>query len=216
MAVAAAGGEGRLARGQAWALLAGVLALVAVLGVIGPASSDLGLAPMDQGPEVLRHRARELAVRWGGEQQGGDSAAWLERNYDVIRWLADHLPSTDWRRRLASLGAPVLLHYRRSPEPLVPADAGALVQEDAPPPDVPGMVHVAVDGRGRLARLDVVPPRWEPTQPAESELDWESILQETALDPERLTEVEPTWVPPVPFDARREWTGSVAARRAGL
>ena len=115
-------------------------------------------------------------------RRGATARPGSTRNYDLIRWLADNLPSTEWRHRLASIGPPVMLHLRRSPEPLVTADPDARVDDENPSPTEPGMVHVAVDGRGRLARLDVVPPRWEPAAAPEGELSWEGIVQETGLD----------------------------------
>src|SRR6185369_11204303 len=210
--VAAAGGEGALARRTAWTLLLLLLAVLGGIMALVPASSDLGVAPMEAGPEVLEHRARELADRFAGPQQGGDSAAWMERNYTLIRWLADHLPSTDWRRRMASLGTPALFHLRRSPEPLVPANLGALVGDTDPPQDVPGMVSVVLTERGRLVGLRLVPPRWDvpssPTADAPAP-SWETLFQEARLDSTRFTEVPPTWRPPVPYDMRQEWTGTV-------
>src|SRR6185503_5104566 len=59
--VAAAGGEGALPRAKAWTLLLLLLAVVGGIMALVPASSDLGVAPMESGPEVLEHRARELA-----------------------------------------------------------------------------------------------------------------------------------------------------------
>ncbi len=209
--VAAAGGEGALPRAKAWTLLLLLLAVVGGIMALVPASSDLGIAPMDAGPDVVEHRARELADRFAGVPPATDSAAWMERNYALIRWLADHLPSKDWRRRLATLGTPALLHLRLSPEPLVPANIGALVGDADPAQDVPGMVSVLVTARGRLCRLQVVPPRRDvPLAAGTAAPPWDALFKEAMLDPARFTEVTPTWRPPVPYDQRREWQGTVA------
>ncbi|HET9299184.1 MAG TPA: serine/threonine-protein kinase, partial [Candidatus Polarisedimenticolaceae bacterium] len=209
--VAAAGGEGALPRKTAWMLLLLLLAVVGAIIAVVPASSDLGVAPMQAGPEVLEHRARELADRFAGPQQGGDSAAWMERNYTLIRWLADHLDSTDWRRRLASLGTPALFHLRRSPEALVPGNVGSVVADNNPPEDVPGMVRVVLTERGRLVQLRVVAPRWDaPPAGTPATPPWDALFQEAMLDPARFTEVPPSWRPPVPYDQRREWKGTIA------
>jgi serine/threonine-protein kinase len=208
--VAAAGGEGALTRATAWTLLLLLLAVVGGIMALVPASSDLGVAPMEAGPEVLEHRANELADRFAGPQRGGDRVAWMERSYPLIRWLADHLPSTDWRRRMTALGTPAVLHLRRSAEPLVPANVGSVVRDTDPPQDVPGMVSVVVTERGRLLRLQVVPPRWDVPARGTAAPSWQTFFQEASLDPARFVEVAPSWRPPVPYDLRREWTGTIA------
>ena len=113
--VAAAGGEGALAPRARLDGARRLPLLLAVVMLIAPSSTDLGLAPMEKSPDVLRDRAREIVRDFGYTEPPADEATWLRRDYAPIRWLADHVASTEWRRRLPAIGAPVLLFYRRSP-----------------------------------------------------------------------------------------------------
>src|SRR5204862_7735715 len=63
--VAASGGEGSLPVGKAWAMLAGTLLCFAAMVALAPWSTDLGLAPLPSSPEVMSHRAQELARKFG-------------------------------------------------------------------------------------------------------------------------------------------------------
>ena len=69
--VAAAGGEGALAPRTAWMLLGGIVVLAAAVLALAPFSTDMGLAPWDKSPAVLRDRAGQIAVRLGYEAQSG-------------------------------------------------------------------------------------------------------------------------------------------------
>jgi serine/threonine-protein kinase len=208
--VAAAGGEGALRPARAWALLLAILILLGGVAALSPHSTDLGLAPPQMSPDGLRDRARAILERGGYGDAPADEAAWLARDYDSIRWLADHLPSPEWRARLPHLGAPMDLHYRRSAKPLLPANAAGIVTEADPPAGEPGDIQVVVDANGRLRRLRVMPPRLQEESSVAAVLSDEAIFAEAGLEPGRFTAAPPTWIPPLPFDARREWTGSRA------
>ncbi len=206
--VAAAGGEAALPLRTSWALLGGVLILLAAVVVISPYSTDVGLARWEKGPAVLRERAREIVARFGYEKSPADSVFWLERDYGPLRYLADHMPAPGWRKMYRDLGPPVLFGYRQSPRPLVAlgfddVDAGN------PPLEVSGMVNVVTDGLGRLRRFHAVPAQIESGTSSPAEFDWAGAFTEAGLDPARFQKVEPKWIPATPFDARGEWTGSI-------
>ena len=206
--VAAAGGEGALAPARAWMALGAFAVLLGAVIAISPASLDLGLAPMVKSPDVLRERAREIARRFGYLEPAADEVTWLERDYDPIRWLADHVPSTTWRRGLHERGSPVLLHSRRSGQPIVATSSFGVVTEGDPPSDLPGEIHVVVDSLGRLREMRAMPPRRAVTGESVLPFPESSVFEETGLDPALFETVAAAWVPPVPFDHRREWVGS--------
>ena len=208
--VAAAGGEGALAPARAWLWFALVCLTVAGIWLMAPASTDLGLAPMENSPEVLRDRTRAIIERLGYPVRVADDATWLMRNYELIRWQADHMNSVEWRRRLASVGTPVLLHYRQAPDPLTPQNRDSLVTATDPIPGRPGDIYAVVDGRARLRALRVASPERLNTVDRDRPFPEAMVFELTGLDRARFQPVEANWVPPVAFSDRREWTGTSA------
>jgi serine/threonine-protein kinase len=206
--VAAAGGESAVPLATAWLLLGGVLLLLAAVMAIRPYSTDIGLARWDKSPAVLEERAREMVARFGYDENPADSMSWMERDYDTLRYLADHHPAPGWRKLYAGLGPPVLVGYRQSPQPLIASGSQAVTASD-PPLEVSGMVNVVIDTRGQLRRFRAVPPQLETGNAVAAEFDWSRVFAEAGLDPARFQKREPTWVPPSAFDARAEWTGSI-------
>jgi serine/threonine-protein kinase len=207
--VAAAGGESALPLRVAWPLLGGVLLLLAAVIVLAPYATDMGLGKWEKSPAVLRERAREIVARFGYQKDPADSTIWISRDYDPLRYLADHKPAPGWRKLYRDLGPPVLFGYRQSPRALVAVGAGN-VDAGNPPLEVSGMVNVVTDALGRLRGFRAVPPQLETEEkPAVAEFDWASIFTEAGLDPARFQKTEPQWIPALAFDARAEWTGSI-------
>ena len=209
--VAAAGGETALPLRVAWPLLGGVLSLMAAVVVLAPYATDMGLAPWEKSPAVLREHAREIVTRFGYQKDPADSTFWMDRDYDPMRYLADHKPAPGWRKlyRDLGLGPPMLFGYRQSPRPLVALGNGG-ANAGNPPLEVSGMVNVVTDTLGRLRGFRAVPPQFEEDgKPPAAEFDWSSVFTEAGLDPALFQKTEPKWVPPSPFDARMEWTGAI-------
>lgn len=205
--VAATGGEGALTPSRAWTFLGAFLMLLIALMAVLPASTDLGLAPMEKSPDVLRDRVREIVRAFGYTESPGDEASWLRRDYSPIRWLADNTVSTEWRRRLREMGAPVLLVYRWSSRPLIPAGVPGRVTATDPVP-IPGDILVVVDSQGRLRELSVTPGRWSAGIRDTILFPEEMIFRQTGLDRSRFSPVPPERVPATAFHERREWIGT--------
>ena len=206
--VAAAGGEGALEPRVAWALLGTALAFILACVLISPFSTDLGLAPAEKGKEVLEDRARELATRLGYAERA-DTAAWFQRWYDPIKYLADHKVSTSWRREMGGWGPPLLFRFRQSPLRLTTLDWAGVPAVDDPPPTISGMVTVTLDAAGRLQALEAVPPQLEKSPVPPTKPDWPALFADAGLDFKGFSEASPQWLPPQPFDARGEWTGAL-------
>jgi protein kinase-like protein/zinc ribbon protein len=207
--VAAAGGESALPLRVAWPLLGGVLVLLTAVIVLAPYATDMGLGKWEKSPAVLRERAREIVTRFGYQKDPADSTLWIDRDYDAMRYLADHKPAPGWRKLYRDLGPPMLFGYRQSPRPLA-AQGADNVDAGNPPLEVSGMVNVVTDTLGRLRGFRAVPPQLEPDEkPSMAEFDWAPVFTEAGLDPARFQKTEPKWIPNVPFDARAEWTGSI-------
>jgi hypothetical protein len=204
--VAAAGGEGALAARTAWSLLGGVALAVGAVLAIAPYSTDLGLARFTTSREVLRDRARQVAVRLGYERDARDSEAWFARDYDSMRYLALRKPSPVWRREIAAWGTPLLLSYRQDPRPMAPSGNNGRIEARNPPLELSGSVILSVDAAGRLRDFEAVPPQVDSTA-ASAAPDWSEIFTLAGLDLAAFSEIVPRWVPPVAFDARGEWRG---------
>lgn len=206
--VAAAGGAGMLTRRMAWTLLSATLLALAGVTAITPYSTDLGLAPMTRSPDVLLDRAQEVVRRFGYDAPARDETSWVERDYDFLRWMADHMSSVEWRARLARIGPPVVMTYRRSSRPIVAQHVSGLITATTPAPsNGADDMLVELDGAARLRTFIASPPAWRSGPPA-SMATIDEVFAAAGLEPARFAEVEPRFTPAVAFDARREWEGT--------
>jgi serine/threonine-protein kinase len=209
--VAAAGEEGALSAGRAWALFGGVLAVLFAILALAPYATDLGVAPLPKTSDALEDRARELAQKFGYRDRPADTATRWSRQYAQLRYRADHLPSP---ARVRDLGAiephPWWFQYRQSPRSMVPMNGGDQVSSLDPPLEISGMVSVTLDARGKLVRLLGVAPEIDESKGPWPDPDWEAVFGEAGLEWKRFTPSSPKWLSPMPFDARAEWDGSFA------
>ena len=209
--VAAAGDEGKVPALQAWALLGGVLVLLAAVLLISGISRDIGLAPPEKSRDSLVDRARDVTARLGWADAPADSAGDFVRDYPFLSWMAGNAPP-GWARTLsASWWTPAVFRYRQGPRPLVPYDFRGLVRADDPPLNVSGMVSVTLDTRGRLRSFVAVPAQIRKGAPPAAP-QWETLFSEAGLDPKAFSPAEPAWTPPVAFDSVVGWTGTVPGR----
>jgi len=178
-------------RRTAWACLLTLLSALALTAFLADHTHLGRLVSTGERPAVLAAQAR-----------------------GVLR-AAGH-PSTPYALRGFSLTAPegLVFWYRQSPAPLHSSRPGnAFRSVDDPPATRPGMATVRLDPRGRLLRLEVVPPRRDPAlQPAAAdgaaEPSWEPLFAAAGLRPDALQPASPARVPPVFADLRRAWIGS--------
>jgi hypothetical protein len=210
--VAAAGEEGTLAAGKAWALLGTVIVLLAAVLFISGFSRDVGLAPPEKSRDSLTDRAREVVVHLGWTEPCADSAGAFVRDYPFLTWMAQNAPP-GWARQLSSSWwTPATFRYRQSPRSLVPSNSLGIVGADDPPMNVSGMVTVELDTKGRLRKLHAVPQQIRTGAPPQALPAWEILFGEAGLDAKAFAPSEAAWLPPVPFDALDGWTGTVPGR----
>ena len=205
--VAASGGEGAISARAAWGLLLGMAAALTAFVAITPFSTDLGLSRLTNGREVLRARAQSLLAKFGYGSDALDSEGWFSRGYGPIRYLADHVPSTEWRRQMRHWPAPVTFTYRQSPRHMVSRSPDGRITDDEPPHELSGMATVSLDANGALTYLRAEPPQVDSTTALSGALDWKELFDAASLDLSRFVPAEPRWVPPSAYDARAEWTG---------
>ena len=210
--VAAAGDVGGLKPAYAWTLLAWIV-IGLVAGVfLSPRVSLHGFVPLEQTPDALAERSRQILQRFGYREKPADTARQFEFNWDYIRYVGKNDRSPDRWQDMADGRPPgAYFFYRQSPRLLVPenfytgAPFNGLVTAHDPPPAVPGMALVILDTMGRLVRLEVVPPERTEPRAALPVADWTGLFEEAGLDPARFAEVPPEWTPSGYAEVRKAW-----------
>jgi tRNA A-37 threonylcarbamoyl transferase component Bud32 len=216
--VAASGGEGSLAAPKAWAMLGGTLLCIAAMVALAPWSTELGLAPLENSPEVMAHRAQELARKFGYKDAPADSGFWYERNVAFL---------SEWAKRSAGQAGDLKsaqqghtrFYFRQSPLDMMPREIrrdattpGLLLSRDLPPHAVSGMVMVVLEPDGMLDEFLAVPPQLASGGGGSEQppADFQALFAESGLDARRFAPEPPVWISPVPFDASMGWKGSYA------
>ncbi len=208
--VAAAGKEGSLEPLAAWGFL-GLCAAVLVLAVLlAPKSVLLGSPVFQKSPDVLAERAHEIIRSIGYKELPKDSAYWFEADEDLIQWLQDDPSKNLQQSQVQELEKKVVrFRYRQSPHRLVPSGNQGFVREDNPPFDVPGMIGVDLDSKGRLLRLAVFPVSSPCLDGPSAAPDWSALLGAAGVDIASLTQSSSMEMLPLLYDLEENWTGSL-------
>jgi hypothetical protein len=191
-----------------------ILGLIAYL-FIAEATRLSNKGVLENPPEVLAARARDVLVKLGYTEKSEDSSySFSLATNDHVKYIREHDKTpTRWDVLSSDRPAPVVFWYRQSPREMRPegffssTGAGQVTQFD-PPMDVVGMVQVAVDMRGRLVHFEAVPPQRDPPAPEAPAADWSPLFAAAGLDPASFHSVPPEWTPLAWGDARAAWTGS--------
>ena len=211
--VAAAGEPGVMKPVVAWSCLIAILLGAALAAVLAPRVSLHGSVPIEKPPDALAERSREILRRLGYPGKPADTSASFEAGEEYLRYVERIDRSPDrWRDMADGRPGGVFFAYRQSPDPLIPrnfftgAPFNGEVTASDPPMHQPGMASLDLDTLGRLARLEVVPPRLA-AQPASSSVpaDWGALFAEAGLDMARFVPDPPEWTPPQHGDSRAAW-----------
>jgi len=216
--VAAAGATEGMRPRLALALLA-VVAL-GLVGLLIEADRDKlhNLVPLENPPEVLAARAREIIRQLGYAEPYSDEAYSFQLVSGYLSYIRDHDKARDRWKALASGQPPsIVFWYRRSPREMRPmlffsSLGGGEVTPFDPPMQVSGMVQVALDMQGRLQRLEVVPPQKDPPATSNSSPDWSSSFSAAGLAMSAFRPVASEWTPLAWGDSRAAWAGTVPGR----
>ena len=141
--------------------LVAIIAGLAIYAVVNQRINLLTKIPMDNPPEVLLAKAREISQKLGYTATPVSSSYGFDYRYGTIR-IVMHASTKQRGRTLAqSRPAAVTFIYRASPVPLVPRRASDIprVTRRDPPEDVPGMLEISTDMQGRMRSFLAVPPR---------------------------------------------------------
>src|SRR5450631_955258 len=213
--VAASGETAGLSSRIAFACAAAVL--IGFAGVIYLSIHDSALEKMglDQPPEVLRQKARDIIAQLGYDKRPADSAHGLYNNGDMIENIEKtDKPRPDWNRILSGRPAPLQYWYRQSPRYMVPSGfqdvmlTPGIMQNSDPPEIVSGMVNVELDPQGRLIYLLAIPPEVESTGNGSSPVfDWNVLFALAGVQSSQLQATSPIWNSLAGGDTRLAWTG---------
>ncbi len=216
--VAASGETTGLRPPFALACLAAVLIGMTGMFYLTIRSSALEKMNLDQSPEVLTQKARDIVGQMGYEKHPADSAYGLYNNSDMVEDIEKtDKPHPDWTRILG--GRPSLLQYwyRQSPRYMVPTrfyDAmltPGIIQTYDPPQIVSGMVNVELDPQGRLIYFQAIPPELEnasASSPLPAAYDWSKLFAAAGLEPSQFQPTQPLWNTLASSDTRAAWTGA--------
>jgi len=200
--VAAAGGSVAMSAGASLGLLAAVLLCLAVSVGLGRYATWLNAIHGGKPPEVLVDRAREVITRLGYDENGADTAGWMEMNPSGLTRLSRGSPDS------------VVFVYRQSPRPMNPRELYSDVDTNDPAMDVPGMITVVLDARGRLREFSAVPATVAMQGVAEP--DWAGLLSEAGFQSAQVSMKDGNVVPPTAFDVRQDWQATESGQTTSI
>ncbi len=213
--VAAAGEVEGLAPRIAVPCIIGVVIALAVCFWIGVRVSAFPKMNMNLPPDVLTHKAQEVATQLGYVQPAADSDWGYWEDGDFLHYIRAQNARPDWQKILAQ--SPPLIHYwyRSSPQPMVVTEYRdsfslnpGLTSPEDPPNIISGMVEVDLDPQGRLMAFGAIPPQKQNAPLPPKPVDWKPIFALAGLDLSQFRPAEPLWNSLAAADTRSAWTGS--------
>ncbi len=212
--VAASGSNEGLRPVIAIGVLAGIVALAAVLLVFTPRFRLVNKVPFENPPEVLAAKARDIARKLGYPDKAADSAYGFDFN-GYFGYMDGKLHGmAEWDKDASRPPSPIEFWYRQSPRPMQAINIngnGAVTRQD-PPLRVSGMVSANLDPDGRLTEFLAIPPQVDTSGNSARSVDWSMLFSAADLDISKFQPTAPQWVPVVDTDSSAAWTGTYPGR----
>jgi predicted Ser/Thr protein kinase len=195
-----------------------VACLVAVLIGLGVGTymviraSGLEKMHLEQTPEVLEQKAREIVAKAGYTDKPVDRVFGFD--YDSnLQNAVEQEKNPNWEQVLP--GRPNILQfwYRQSPDLFSPMDyhdfelIPGIVKDESPPTTLSGMVNVKLDPRGRLIYFQAIAPQKSDAVAQPPAPDWSALFAAAELDTSKLQPAQPQWTSLGAADTRVAWTG---------
>src|SRR5262249_18308362 len=125
--VAAAGGDIGYSRGSAGVLVAGVFVGGAFYLGMEFRGSGLDKLSLENPPEVLEKKSREILSRLGYDGRPNDKASGFDYDDSLLDYVSKNdKPQPDWNRILAHPATFFRYWYRQSPQPMLAREFGLL------------------------------------------------------------------------------------------
>jgi hypothetical protein len=167
--------------------------------------------PLDNPPEVLIARAKEILRNLGYPSPQTDAASGFAIDGYYLDYIQSHDKSSSrWdvlsRERPASLN----FWYRESPREFKAFNfyssggAGEITTFD-PAMNVSGMTAVTVDTAGHLIHFEAVPPQVNDNHAPAQPPDWQPLFSAAGLQLSDFQSVAPEWTPLAWGDTRAAW-----------
>src|SRR5438132_5368030 len=194
------------------------LTLVGLIALLFVADRDKlhNRTPLDNPPEVLAARAREIIQQLGYTDPPIDEAYSFQVQSGYLDYLSDHDKTQNrWAPLKNERPASIAFWYRQSPREMSPerfysSDGAGVITRTDPRFDVTGMVLLILDTRGHLLHLEVVPPQKDSPIPSSPSANWPVLFAIAGLDVSAYHPVEPEWMPLAWSDSRAAWLGALA------
>jgi len=213
--VAAAGEVEGLAPRIAVTCLAVLLFGVILSYFLGVRISIYDKMRTEQSPEVLTHRAQEIAASAGYTTPPADTAYGFDNDDQYEQYAKQNdKPVPNWDDLLKKSPPILRFWYRSSPQLMVATDyresslTPGIVTENDPPFTAPGMVSIILDLDGRLISFESIPPQREDRPEGIKPVDWSPLFAAAGLDPKALISSQPIWNSLASSDTRAAWTGT--------
>jgi hypothetical protein len=222
--VAAAGDSEGLRPRVALSILAAILLGLALATYLSQHYSAFEKMGLEQTPEVLTQKAREIVSRLGYEGRPRDSAYGLRIDNDFQSAVEkSDKPHPDWDAVLAARPSLLQYWYRQSPDDLVASDfrdnllVPGILAADDPKTTLSGMINLELDPQGRLTYFQAIPPQkldggkdlsTAMPAPASPAYDWNILFNAAGLDPTKFQTAQSTWNSLAASDTRMAWKGT--------
>jgi predicted Ser/Thr protein kinase len=194
------------------ACLAAIILGISAFCFLQQRSAIVNQIPMENSPEVLAAKARDIAKSLGYTKRPVDTAFGWEYDMDYLRYIAAQKDDSTRQARIrANRPPPLYFWYRESPRYLY-HPTGYMVTRTQPHGFDPGMLEVLLDSEGRLIEFDAQPPAETSNQTSNQgdtrAPDWGRLFAAAALDAARFTPAQPVLTPRSFSDTRAAWVGS--------
>jgi len=191
--------------------LVAIAGCLAGIPILQSKTGWISKTPLENSPDTLAHKARDLARAFGYPEKPFDTAYGMHYAADYLQDLDKRGKSVNTLSHLSTgQPAPILFWYRTSPRDMVAAEFGndGTVTSGDPALDISGMLEVELDPQGHLAAFEAVPPQVDESPPSTQPLDGNALLAAAGLDAARFKTAEPHWTPLAICDQRAAWTGT--------
>jgi len=180
-------------------------------------ASVVGLAAIDDSPEVMTERAREVAAALGYPEERPYEEVGYEYDEGYIAYVVAGEASSDrWDVLRSDRPSAIGFWYRGSPVPLLVSpptlprpDQLRWVNLTRPPHTEPGMLTIVLDAAGRLTSLVAVPL---PGDTVARQPDWAALFDLAGLPMDGFSTWQPERIPPVYADRVAAWQGVLPGR----
>lgn len=211
--VAAAGKAEGLAPRTALLCLAAFLAGLSLYFYLAIKTSGMGKLGLDQSPEILSAKARDITAQLGYPIKPVDAAYGFSYNSDFLDYVRKKEQQHNWDEVFGGRPGMLAYWYRQSPRYLDARDfhndflTPGIVTPDDPPPVLSGMINLVLDVNGRLTLFQAIPPEREEAITPAAAANWNPLFAAAGLDLAQFQSATPIWNSLAVSDMRVAWTG---------